>query len=64
MTDSLSIVVHAFACRMLMSVLVDETWLPGWPLRLFSIGQLTLFFRLSFDIFLEIETPPNYELQV
>ena len=28
MTDSLSIAVHAFASRLLMSVLVDETLLP------------------------------------
>ena len=28
MTDSLSIAVHAFACRVLISVLVDETLLP------------------------------------
>ena len=28
MTDSLSIAVHAFACRVLMSFLVDETLLP------------------------------------
>ena len=54
MNDSLSTPVHAFAIRVLMSVLVDETLIP-WLVNL-----STSFRKLPFS--LEISPPKEMEI--
>ncbi len=44
MTDSLLLAVHAFASRVLMSVSVDETLLPG------EVDLSTSFSELPFSV--------------
>ena len=54
MTDSLSIAVHAFASRMLMSVSVDETLLPR------QVNLSTSFRELPFSV----EISPLFSIQL
>ena len=55
MTDSLSIAVHAFASRVLMTVLVDETLLPRLvKYVLIPPFVFLLYFNLTFACFKNI----------